>query len=161
MREAVIEQKSGVRAMQDEFTKASTLLGHQKDELATAERRREQAAAINDAETMEIADKYSARLRERVAVLEKKVAAQQEELSLAERDLAEMTSQLAEAAKRRPAETSSRSAEAAWNELGKGGMDRPETDLEGELLKGRMERAAREAAADAKLDELKKRMGRE
>jgi hypothetical protein len=39
-------------------------------------------------------------------------------------------------------------------------MDRPETDLEGELLKGRMERAAREAQADAKLDELKKKMGK-
>jgi hypothetical protein len=40
-------------------------------------------------------------------------------------------------------------------------MDRPELDLESELLQGRMKRAAREAEADAKLDELKKRMGRE
>jgi hypothetical protein len=40
-------------------------------------------------------------------------------------------------------------------------MDRPETDLEAELLEGRMKRQAREAAADARLDELKKRMGRE
>ena len=161
MREAVIEQKAGVRGMQEELDKAATLLQHQQAELGTAERRREQAAAINDAETMDVADKYIARLRERVAVLDKKVAAQREELALAERDLAEMTAQLAEAAKRRPETLSGRSAEAAWNELGKGGMDRPETDLESELLKGRMQRAEREAAAEAKLDELKKRMGRQ
>ncbi len=161
MRDAVIEQKAGVRAMQEELDKAKALLAHQQDELATARRRREQAVAINDTETMEIAEKYITRLTERVAVLEKKVAAQREELSLAERDLAEMTAQLAEAAKRRPETVSGRSAEAAWNELGKGGMDRPETDLEGELLEGRMQRAEREAVADAKLDELKKRMGRQ
>ncbi|HEY2805398.1 MAG TPA: hypothetical protein VGI92_06015 [Gemmatimonadales bacterium] len=161
MREAVIEQKTGVRAMQDDLAKATTLLQHQRDELATAGRRREQAASINDAETIEIADKYIARLTERVGVLERKVAAQQEELGLAERDLAEMTAQLSEAVKRHPGVTSERSTDAAWRELGKGGMDRPEVDVEGELLQGRMERAAREAAADARLDELKKRMGRE
>ena len=161
MREAVIEQKAAVRALQEELDKAATLLAHQQGELATAERRREQAASISDAETMDVADKYIAKLKERVPVLEKKVAAQREELALAERDLGEMTTQLAEAARRGPETVSGRSAEAAWNELGKGGMDRPETDLEGELLKGRMQRAEREAVADAKLDELKKRMGRE
>lgn len=161
MRGAVIEQKAGVRLMQEDLGKARALLTLQQSELATAERRREQAASINDSETIEVADKFIAKLRERVAVLEKKVAAQAEELALAERDLAEMTAQLAEAAKRQPSLTSERSANAAWNELGKGGMDRPEVDLEMDLLRSKAARAAREAEADAKLDELKKRMGRE
>jgi hypothetical protein len=39
-------------------------------------------------------------------------------------------------------------------------MDRPETDLEQELLKTKLDRAAREADADARLEEMKKRMGR-
>jgi hypothetical protein len=161
MREAVVEQKVGVRAMQEDLAKASQLLTLQQSELATALRRREQAAAIQDTETIEVADKYIARLQERVAVLEKKVAAQSEELSLAERDLTEMTAQLADAARRHPGIQSERSTEAAWQGLGQGGMDRPDTDLESDLLRTRMERQAREASADAKLEELKKRMGRE
>ena len=161
MREAVIEQKMGVRQMQDDLSKARQLLTVQQQELATATRRRDQAAAINDAETVEIAGKYITKLQERVVILEKKVAAQAEELGLAERDLAEMTTQLADAAQKHPGIQSDRSTEAAWQGLGKGGMDRPETDMEGDLLRTRMERQAREAAADARLDELKKRMGRE
>ena len=88
------------------------------------------------------------------------MAAQREELGLAERDLVEMQAQLAEAAKRRPGLEGERSAEQAWRSLGEAGMDRPELDVEQEALKAKMDRAAREAAAEAKLDELKKRMGR-
>jgi hypothetical protein len=44
--------------------------------------------------------------------------------------------------------------------VGAAGGARPETDVEGELLRSRLERSAREAEADAKLEELKKRMGR-
>lgn len=161
MREAVIEQKAGVRLLRDELAKADELLTAERRQLETAQRRRELALGIQDAETVAVADKFIVRHQERVAILVKKVDAQREELALAERDLAEMTTQLQDAARRNPSITSERSANAAWNGLGQSGMDRPETDLEGELLKGRMERAAREASADAKLDELKRRMGRE
>ena len=161
MRDAVIEQKAAVRLMREDLDKADQLLTLERSQLDTAQRRREMALGIQDTETVTIADKFILRHQERVAILVKKVEAQREELSLAERDLTEMTTQLQDAARRNPSITSERSANAAWNSLGEGGMDRPETDLESELLKGRMERAAREAAADAKLDELKRRMGRE
>ena len=160
MREAVIEQKATVRGLEAELAKAEDLLAHQKAELETATRRREAAAGINDQETVAVADKFIARLGERTAVLDKKVAAQREELALAQADLTEMTAQLQEAARRNPKLTSERSTEAAWRDLGKAGMDRPEMDIEGELLEGRARRAAREAQADAKLEELKKKMGR-
>ncbi len=161
MREAVIEQKALVRGLQGELVKAEELLAHQKAELATAERRRALAEGIHDEETVAVAQKFIVKLGERVAVLEKKIVVQKDEIALAEKELAEMTAQLQEAARHNPKLTSERSAEAAWQSLGRAGMDRPDTDLEGELLKGRMERAAREAQADAKLDELKKKMGRE
>lgn len=161
MREAVLEQKVGVRVMQDELAKSRQLLVLQQGELATAIRRRDQAASIQDTETVTVAERFIAKIQERVVVLERKVSAQEEELGLAERDLGEMTAQLADAAKKHPGIASERSTEAAWQGLGKGGMDRPETDLEGELLKTRMKRAAREAEADARLEEMKKRMGRE
>lgn len=161
MREAVIEQKAGVRAMTAELVKVEELLVVERTQLATAQRRRELAAGIEDAETVTVAEKFILRHQERIVVLEKKVVIQREELSLAERDLTEMTTQLQEAARRNPSIGSQRSADEAWSGLGQAGMDRPELDLEHDLLKTRVDRAAREAAADAKLDELKKRMGRE
>jgi len=160
MREAVIEQKAGVRKMQEDLTTADRLLAAERSQLETAERRRTLAEGIDDRETVEVAEKFITRHRERIAVMEKKVVAQREELALAERDLADMTAQLQEAARRNPKLTSERSTDAAWQGLGRAGMDRPEVDVEGEQLRGRLERAAREAAADAKLDELKKKMGR-
>ncbi len=160
MREAVIEQKAGVRGMQEALARADAVLAAEREQLATAERRRAQAEAIGDAETVGVADQYIPRHAERVAVLERKVAVQREELALAERDLVEMTAQLAEASKRRPATEAERGASAAWNSLGAAGMDRPELDVEQELLRSRLDRQAREASAEAKLEELKKKMGR-
>jgi len=161
MREAVIEQKAGVRGMREELARAEEILAQEKAQLAIAERRRELATGIQDSETVTVAEKFIARHQERIAVLERKVVVQREELGMAERDLAEMTTQLQEAARRHPKLGSERSANDAWNGLGAAGMDRPEVDLEHDLLKTRVDRAAREAAADAQLEELKKRMGRE
>lgn len=160
MREAVIEAKAGVGAMREALQKAEQQLAGERAQLETTQRRRDLALGISDAETVEVADRYLAKHRERIGVLEKKVEAQREELALAERDLVEMTAQLQEAAKRRGGIDADRSADRAWAGLGAAGMDRPETDLEQELLKTKLDRAAREAEADAKLDELKKRMGR-
>jgi len=46
MREAVIEQKAGVRAMRDALAEAERSLAREQEQLHTAERRREQAAGI-------------------------------------------------------------------------------------------------------------------
>jgi flagellar biosynthesis chaperone FliJ len=160
MREAVIEARAGVGAMREALEKTEQQLAGERGQLETAERRRALAAGIDDQETVAVADRFIAKHRERIAVLEKKLAAQREELALAERELAEMQAQLKEAASRRPAEEAERSRDRAWEGLGAAGMDRPEVDLEQELLKSRMDRAAREAEADARLEELKRRMGR-
>lgn len=160
MREAVIEAKAGAGAMREALEKAERQLAGERGQLETTERRRNLADGIGDAETVGVADRYLARHRERIGVLEKKVEAQRDELALAERDLTEMTAQLMEASKRRGGVEADRSADRAWAGLGAAGMDRPETDLEQELLKTKLDRAAREADADAKLEELKKRMGR-
>ncbi len=160
MREALIEARAGLGRMRDALRETERELEAERGEIATAERRRELAAGIGDAETVAVADRYLARHRERAAVLEKKVVAEREEVALAERDAAEMTAQLEEVTKRRGGTESTRSSEAAWSALGRAGMDRPELDAEQEALKARMDRAAREADADAKLEELKRRMGK-
>ncbi|HXY19662.1 MAG TPA: hypothetical protein VEH83_06660 [Gemmatimonadales bacterium] len=160
MREALIEARAGLGRMRDDLAGSEREQRALAAEIETAERRRALAAGIDDAETVAVAERYLAKHRERAAVLEKKVAAQREELSLAERDAAEMVAQLEEVTKRRGTVQGDRSAQAAWSALGRAGMDRPELDAEQEALKSRMDRAAREAEADAKLEELKRRMGK-
>ena len=160
MRTALVEARAGLGEMRDAAEKTDRELALLRREVETAERRRELAAGINDAETVTVAEAYVAKHRERAAVLERKAAAQREELALAERDVAEMMRQLEEVTKRRGTIDAGRSSAEAWASLGRAGQDRPELDPEQEALKARMDRAAREAHADAKLEELKKRMGK-
>jgi hypothetical protein len=160
MQEAVIGAKTSVMAMREALAVSERELGLERQEIETAVRRRDLAAGIQDAETVEVAERFLARHQERFTVLERKVAAQREELALAERDLAEMRTQLDEVTKRRAVKESDRSRDAAWASLGAAGVDRPEVDLEQEHLRSQMDRAAREAAADQALDALKKKMGK-
>lgn len=160
MRGALLEARSGLGAMRDAVEKTDRELALARREIETAERRRELAARISDSETVTVADAYIARHRERAVVLERKAVAQREEIALAERDVAEMMGQLEEVTKRRGTIDADRSSAEAWASLGRAGVDRPELDAEQEALKARMDRAAREADADAKLEELKKRMGK-
>lgn len=160
MRAALIDMRAAIEPMRRALAESLKLREAAQAELATAERRRGQAAEIADAETVTIAEKYAAKLKERLAVLEQKIAAQQAELNLAEQDLAEANTEFAAAAKRQGADVAADSAEAAWRELGRSGMDRPDLDLEQEMLKTRMDRARIESEADAKLEELKRRMGK-
>jgi len=160
MREALIEAKAGLGTMRDALAATERDRQLMAQEIETAQRRRDLAAGINDQETVTVADRFLAKHREHVAVLEKKAAAQREEVALAERDVGEMAAQLEEVTKRKGGIESERSSQAAWAALGRAGMDRPELDAEQEALKARMDRAAREADADAKLEELKRRMGK-
>jgi hypothetical protein len=160
MQEAVILAKASVAAMREALETAERELGRERQEIETAARRRDLAAGIQDAETVEIAERFLAKHQERFTVLERKVAAQREELALAERDLGEMRTQLDEVTKRRAVKESDRSRDAAWAALGGAGVDRPEVDLEQEHLRSQMDRAARDTAADQALDALKKRMGK-
>jgi hypothetical protein len=160
MQDAVIQAKAGVLEMREALEATERELALERQEIATATRRRDLAAGIQDAETVEVAERFLAKHQERHTVLERKVAAQREELALAERDLAEMRGQLDEVTKRRAVKESDRSRDAAWASLGAAGVDRPEVDLEQEHLRSQMDRSAREAAADQALDALKKKMGK-
>jgi hypothetical protein len=160
MRAALVDARASLSEMREAAEKTDRELALARREIETAERRRELAAGINDAETVQVADGYIARHRERAVVLERKAVAQREEIALAERDVAEMMRQLEEVTKRRGTIDAGRSSAEAWASLGRAGVDRPELDAEQEALKARMDRAAREAEADVKLEELKKRMGK-
>lgn len=158
MRDAVVEAKVAVQEMREALGRTEGELALERQRLADAERRGRLATEIQDQETVAVAERFAAKHRERVGVLERKLAAQREELALAERDLAEMQAQLRAAERDRPAVESERSTERAWRDVQAAGGARPGVDLQDELLKSEMDRAAREAAAEQQLEELKKKM---
>jgi len=144
MREAVVEAKVAVRELGEGVVRSEAELAAERQRLADAERRGRLAAEIQD--------------RERVGVLERKLAAQRDELGLTQRELTEMQAQLARAERDRPLTEAERSAERAWRDLEAAGGVRPGTDLQDELLKSQLDRTAREAAAEQQLRELKKKI---
>jgi hypothetical protein len=158
MRDAVVEAKVAVQEMREALTRTEGELKLERQRLADAERRGRLASEIQDQETVTVAERFAVKHRERVAVLERKLAAQQEEVALAERDLGEMQGQLKSATQGRPATEGDRSTDRAWREVQAAGGARPGMDLQDELLKSEMDRAAREANADQQLEALKKKM---
>jgi hypothetical protein len=145
LHDALVESKAAVNALLDGLAVTSRELALERKQLEDAERRGRLAAGIPDHETVEIAARFAARHRERVSVLERKLAVQ-----LAERLLGEL---MAEARGSVPSQdTAASPAEEPA---------RPDGGVQDALLKHRMDQAAREAAADAQLAFLKKKMGKE
>lgn len=158
MREAVVEAKVTVQETRDAVLRTEAELALERQRLADAERRGRLAAEIQDQETVDVAQRFATRHRARVEVLAKKRAALADELALYQRELAEMQAHLARAERDRPLTEAERSAERAWRDIQEAGGTRPGTDPKDELLKADLDRAAREAAADRQLQELKRKM---
>jgi len=158
MREAVVDAKVAVAETQEAIARTEREVGLERQRLADAERRGRLAGEIQDQETVAVADRFAAKHRERLGVLERKLVAQREELALAQRELDEMQTQLKSAERDRPAMQGDSSTEQAWRDVQSAGGARPGLDLQDELLKSDMDRAAREAAAARQLEELKKKM---
>lgn len=148
MHRAAVEGRAALAKMRDDLSITEEELAVQRRQLDDARRRGRLAAEIDDQETVEVAGRFEAKHEERVAVLEQKLAAQHAELALAERDVGDMVEQLKEM-ERRGLATDPAGATAA--DLPEAGETRLREDID---------RAAREADADARLRELKKRMGK-
>lgn len=156
MREAVIEARVAVGKLRDGLRVTEAELAHERQQLRDAQRRGRLAGEIGDGETVTVAQHFAAKHGERVAVLEKKLAAQQDEASLAEREVTEMTEQLKTAERDRVAREASGRVAAARAAMGSPSAP----DAEDEVLKTRLDRAGREAAAAEQLEALKRKMGR-
>ncbi|GBD31436.1 MAG: hypothetical protein KatS3mg081_1146 [Gemmatimonadales bacterium] len=141
MRSAVLEARAAVRRLEQEVGSTEAALAAEREQLLAAERRGRLAEGIGDRETVEVARRFAAKHSERVALLERKLRVQREELTLLQRELSEMVEELGRAEQR----------------AGAGGDAASEDE---ELLRYRMERAAREALAQEQLEALKRRMGR-
>ena len=75
LREAWVEARLGIRAMRDALDATERELTAERRQLEDAERRGRLAAAIPDQETVAVAERFAARHRERIAVLERKAFA--------------------------------------------------------------------------------------
>ena len=152
MKDALVEAKLAVRASRDARDETAAQLAHELAELETVRRRGQLAAQVPDPETVEVAIRFEKRHAERVEMLQRKLAALETEVAIGERELDEMTTQFREMAAKAKM-PGAPSAPAA-----KAGLDEMETAHN--ALKREAERAARAQDADARLEELKKKMGR-
>ena len=153
MKDALVRAKMGIDDLRDAHAQSQQRLAVEEAELATVERRRAMAEQIADAETVAIAERYARPLRERVEVLRRKATVQADELALAERDVKEMAQQLKLAA--------SGGGVAAPTTATVEDAVEPDAALrrDFDVLSRASARAVAEQDADARLAELKRRMG--
>jgi hypothetical protein len=154
LREALLEAKVGVATMRTALAATEKELAAERRQLTDAERRGRLAAELPDAETVALAERFTFRHRERVAVLERKLVVQRDELVLVEREVGEMLSEYRAA---RPG-GSPDSVEAAWRDLQSAGGERPGTGVDEDPD---IERKLREQAVEAQLAFLKKKFGKQ
>ncbi|HRP07934.1 MAG TPA: hypothetical protein PLL69_05545 [Gemmatimonadales bacterium] len=119
--------------------------------LVDYERRGRMAADIGDEETARIAEEYLAKARERIDLLERKVLVQRDEVHIAEREYEATRARFQRASHGLPLDPPTSSApQDPLDDAGAGPLDDPLLD-----------RRAREAAVEAQLEFLKKKLGRE
>lgn len=178
MRSELTDTRAYLVRLREELERAGALAEAEAREAEICRRRERLALEIHDAETAEIARRFAERHEGRRDVLRKKAAALREELELRTRDLKEMEAKLREAQTRREdlvarsGRTSARSSIDATGDLF-AELDRMAEKildkehqaealdelLEEELQPSTSPRPA-EREIEAKLAELKRRMGR-
>jgi len=172
MRDALVHAKLGLNDLRALLAATNTRLAAERAELETVRRRQGLAAEISDQETVAIAERFAAQHQERVAMLETKQMVQQQELSLAERDYEEMAGELRLILSGvAPGAARGATPGAA---PGAGSTDSVADPHAGDAAEGREDglpdvsndsptrrtRAEREADAEERLADLKRRMGK-
>ena len=150
MREALVEAKVGLAQSREARDATSAQLERERTELATVRRRGQLATAINDAETVRLAAEFDRKHSERIAVLERKLAALAQANALVERETAELSAQLKRlAGGGDPAAPPAADPDPLADDL---------SDFD--ALRRTADRTARDADADRRLADLKRRMGK-
>ena len=135
--------------VQAALQRSRTTLAAAAQELTTIARRGDLARQIGDDETVAVAERFAESQRATIGVLERKVAVQEEELALHERAVAEMEADLRSATGVGPMP-----AGAAAGTAGAAASSSDPADFRS------LDDAARVQAADDRLAELKRRMGK-
>jgi hypothetical protein len=163
MKQTLVTARMGLDDLRSGVAVTRQRLAKEQQELETMRRRKTLAAGIDDAETVALAEKYETHHAERAEILQRKLDAQEAELAAAERDVAEMTTELRNAMAGIPGAASRGAAidaEAAAEVEDAVGDRSGNVASEIDALGRASARSAREADAEARLAELKRRMGK-
>ncbi|HUF26891.1 MAG TPA: hypothetical protein VMM18_07925 [Gemmatimonadaceae bacterium] len=157
MKDTLVQARIGVADLQSGVETTQARLARERHELETIERRKRLAAGIGDAETVGVAERYERMHGERIAVLARKLEAQEAELFLLRGELESMTTDF----KAAMAGVGSGFAPGV-----QGGADPAELDG-AEALRQQLDslgrsqgRAAADSRAEEMLEALKRRMGK-
>jgi hypothetical protein len=154
MKGTLVQARLGVDDLKDALEQTRRKLAIEQRELDTVRRRKTLAQGINDAETIAIAERFEAQHDEKVRILVEKLAVQEREVAVAERELDEMKADLRKAMSGGPsAGTSPPLEDPLADESGAKVSD------EIDALARQRARTDREADAERRLEELKKKMG--
>ena len=158
MKDTLVRARLAMDDLRDGVEATRKRVDRERSELETIRRRRGLAQGVGDEETVRVAERFESQHAERLAVLEQKLAAQESELALVDRDVTEMKEQLKAAL----AGVGSGMRAGAMDAARTDPLDEERAELEQQLndLKRAERRASADADADARLAELKKRMGR-
>lgn len=159
MRDTLVQAKAAANELRDALAKARQRLAAEERELETVRRRKQLAESIGDAETVQVASRFEQVHAERVEIVRRKIAAQEAELALADREVEQMSTELDAAL------AGSGSMNGAPG-AGRGNLD-ASTEMDDAGVREQLDslararsRAGREADAERRLEELKRRMGK-
>ena len=183
MEQEVTKAKAALDDLDAQVRHTRTQIRKESEEEATCRRREEMARKVDDEETARLAAEYAARHARRREVLERKAAALSDEQALREGEVQEMMERmeearhkrdsLAAAAGRTDADQTNRAADDLFAELDRmastldqsGSRTRPADELAREYEDLRIDSWAptprQQVDYEARLRELKRRMGRE
>jgi hypothetical protein len=147
LREALVGFKVGIGQLTEALSRSERELDLARKEATDYARRGQLAGEIDDVETVRIADEFTAKARERVDLLERKVIVHRDELAMAERDY-DATKQRFQAASRGVPLGDAPAADPLADPDRMSSNDRV-----------RLDQRAREAVVDAQLEHLKKKLG--
>ena len=164
MKDTLVQARLGIEDLRGGVAQTRVRLATERESLATVRRRRGLAEGIGDRETVAVAERYERQHAERVQALEHKLAAQEEEVAVAEREVSEMTAELRSAVNARAGggTSSTRAGGGAAAAAAAEVLDADAAAVREELdalARGR-KRAERDAAADERLAALKRQMGK-
>jgi phage shock protein A len=138
MRRDLAHARRALERLQGDLVGTRQELSREEDEIATCERRAAQAERIGDAETARIANEFARKHTDRANILRRKVEVLQDELAMRQEELGTME----------------RQAEEEFAQIQQAQADRIKHEADFRQL----DKQRRERDAEAKLEELKKRM---
>jgi hypothetical protein len=156
LREAMREVEALLTRLRRVVGETETTLASERRQLEDADRRGRLAAAVPDAETVAIAARFATRHRERVVLLERKIAVERDELQLAERELEELAAHAARLGRRDVADELRSAAKTGEHPAAE-----PRSAFEDDLKRMQAERRLMEEAVERQLAYLKRKLGKD